>query len=244
MECGQLARSAPMMDPEDWQVVKSTPLFGAMPMDVTVSLVGSAGPRSYEKGTLLFQQGDPASAFYVILDGWVKLARITPEGSEAVVGVFSRGETFAEAAMFLGGKYPVNAEVVAPSRLLKIDGEALRRKIRENPDLALSMLASASHQLKSLVEQIEQIKLLSAPQRIADFLIQQCRTRQGSCVVELPYEKALIASRLGMKPESFSRAIGRLRNLGVSVDHEYVSIADVSALIAFVERSAESYDES
>ncbi len=244
MECGQLTRSAPTMEPEDWQVVKSTPLFGAMPMDVTVSLAGSAGPRSYEKGTLLFQQGDPASAFYVILDGWVKLARITPEGSEAVVGVFSRGETFAEAAMFLGGKYPVNAEVVAPSRLLKIDGEALRRKIRENPDLALSMLASASHQLKSLVEQIEQIKLLSAPQRIADFLIQQCRTRQGSCVVELPYEKALIASRLGMKPESFSRAIAKLRSLGVSVDHEFVSIVDVGVLIGFVEKSAESYDES
>src|SRR5690606_16602984 len=149
-----MGRSASPMEPEDWQVVRSSPLFGAMPMDVTVELVGSSSPRHYEKGTLLFQQGDPAVAFYVILGGWVKIARITPEGGEAVVGVFRRGETFAEAAMFLGGRYPANAEVVAPSRLLKIDGEALRRKIRENPDLALCMLASASHQLKSLVEHI------------------------------------------------------------------------------------------
>lgn len=244
MERGQGIRGASLMEPEDWQVVRSTPLFGAMPMDVTVGLVGSSGPRRYEKGALLFQQGDPASAFYVILDGWVKIARITSEGGEAVVGIFRRGETFAEAAMFLGGRYPANAEVVAPSRLLKIDGEVLRRRIRENPDLALCMLASASHHLKFLVEQIEQIKLLSAPQRIADFLIQQCRTRCGSCVVELPYEKALIASRLGMKPESFSRAIGKLRSLGVSVNHELVSIADMGKLIAFVEKSAESYDES
>ncbi len=243
-ESGPAVRGASSMESEDWQVVKSTPLFGAMPMDVTVSLVGSSGPRRYEKGALLFQQGDPARAFFVILDGWVKIARITPEGGEAVVGVFRRGETFAEAAMFLGGRYPANAEVVAPSRLLKIDGEVLRRKIRENPDLAMCMLASASHHLKFLVEQIEQIKLLSAPQRIADFLVQQCRTRQGACVVELPYEKALIASRLGMKPESFSRAIGKLRGLGVSVDHELVSIADVGTLITYVEKSAESYDES
>lgn len=243
-ESGPAVRGASSMETEDWQVVKSTPLFGAMPMDVTVSLVGSSGPRRYEKGALLFQQGDPARAFFVILDGWVKIARITPEGGEAVVGVFRRGETFAEAAMFLGGRYPANAEVVAPSRLLKIDGEVLRRKIRENPDLAMCMLASASHHLKFLVEQIEQIKLLSAPQRIADFLIQQCRTRRGSCVVVLPYEKALIASRLGMKPESFSRAIGKLRRLGVTVDHEFVSIADIGTLIAFVEKSAESYDES
>ncbi len=244
MERGPLIRDAPLMEAEDWQIVRSTPLFGTIPKDVTASLVGTSGPRFFEKGTLLFQQGDPANAFYVILEGWVKIARLTPEGGEAVVGIFRRGETFAEAAMFLGGRYPVNAEVVAPSRLLKIDGENLRKNIRANPDLAMCMLASASHHLKFLVDHIEQIKLLSAPQRIADFLIQQCRTRRGSCVVVLPYEKALIANRLGMKPESFSRAIGRLRNLGVSVDHEYVSIADVSALIAFVERSAESYDES
>lgn len=243
-EMDQAVCTASSMEPEDWLVVKSTPLFGAMPMDVTVSLVGSSGPRRYDKGALLFQQGDPASAFFVVLDGWVKIARITPDGSEAVVGVFRRGETFAEAAMFLGGRYPANAEVVAPSRLLKIDGEVLRRKIRDNPNLALCMLASASHHLKFLVDQIEQIKLLSAPQRIADFLVEQCRTRQGPCVVELPYEKALIASRLGMKPESFSRAIGKLRSLGVTVDHEFVTIADVAMLLSFVEKSAESYDES
>ena len=242
-ERSEAPSSVSSMEPEDWLVVKSTPLFGAMPMDVTVSLVGSSGPRRYDKGALLFQQGDPASAFFVVLDGWVKIARITPEGSEAVVGVFRRGETFAEASMFLGGRYPANAEVVAPSRLLKIDGEVLRRKIRDNPNLALCMLASASHHLKILVEQIEQIKLLSAPQRIADFLVQQCRTRDGACVVELPYEKALIASRLGMKPESFSRAIGKLRGLGVSVDHEFVSITDVGTLIAFVEKSADCYGD-
>lgn len=242
LERTQAACGVSSMEPQDWQVVKSTPLFGAIPMDVTVSLVGSSGPRRYDKGALLFQQGDPASAFFVVLEGWVKIARITPEGSEAVVGVFRRGETFAEASMFLGGRYPANAEVVAPSRLLKIDGEVLRRKIRENPDLALCMLASASHHLKFLVEQIEQIKLLSAPQRIADFLVQQCRVRHGACVVELPYEKALIASRLGMKPESFSRAIAKLRGLGVTVDHGLVAIADVGALIAFIEKSGESYD--
>ena len=63
-------------------------------------------------------------------------------------------------------------------------------------------------------------------------------------MVVLPCEKALIANRLGMKPESFSRAIGRLRNLGVSVDHEYVSIAEVGTLVAFVEKSEESPVES
>jgi CRP/FNR family transcriptional regulator, dissimilatory nitrate respiration regulator len=223
------------MDQTDWQIVRSTPLFGAMPLEVAQSLVGNQAVRVYDKGTLLFQQGETATSFFVVLDGWVKLFRTTPDGSEAVVGVFRRGESFAEAAIFLGGRYPVSAEVAATARLVRIDGELLRRRIRDQPDLAFSMLASASYHLKFLVEQIEQIKSLSAPQRIADFLITLCPVREGSCAIELPYEKALIASRLGMKPESLSRALAKLRPLGVSVEREHVSIVDVDLLVRFVE---------
>lgn len=222
------------MDQSDWQIVRSAPLFGAMPQEVAQSLVGNQAARVYDKGTLLFQQGEPASSFFVVLDGWVKLFRATPDGSEAVVGVFCRGETFAEAAMFMGGRYPVSAEVATTARLVRIDGERLRRRIHEQPDLALSMLASASYHLKFLVEHIEQIKLLSAPQRIADFLVKLCPVGEGSCAIELPYEKALIAGRLGMKPESFSRALAKLRPLGVSVEREHVSIVDVDLLVQFI----------
>ena len=225
------------MDQHDWQIVRATPLFGAISQETAQSLIGNQVVRNHEKGTLLFQQGEPAGSFFVVLDGWVKLFRLTPDGSEAVVGVFRRGETFAEAAIFLGGRYPVSAEVVTSARLLSIDGEMLRRRIREQPDLALSMLASASYHLKFLVEQIEQIKLLSAPQRIADFLIGLCPLREGSCTVDLPYEKALIASRLGMKPESLSRALAKLRPLGVQVEREHVSIVDVALLVQFVQAS-------
>jgi CRP-like cAMP-binding protein len=225
------------MDPHDWKIVRSTPLFGAMPQEVAQSIIGNQAVRNYDKGVTLFQQSEPASAFYVVLDGWVKLYRMTPDGTEAVVGVFRRGETFAEAAMFLGGRYPVNAEVVVPSRLLRVDGAMLIKRIREQPDLALSMLASASYHLKALVEHIEQIKILSAPQRIADFLVRLCPVREGGCTIDLPYEKALIASRLGMKPESFSRGLAKLRPLGVSVEREQVSIVDVALLSRFVESS-------
>ncbi len=222
------------MDQRDWEIVRATPLFGAMRHDAAQSLAGDRDARTYEKGTLLFQQGEPARAFFAVLDGWVKLFRLTADGGEAVVGVFRRGETFAEAAIFLGGRYPVSAETVTKARLVSIDGEKLRQRIREQPDLALSMLASASHHLKALVEHIEQIKLMSAPRRIADFLVRLCPAREGPGAVELPYEKALIANRLGMKPESLSRALAQLRPLGVGVDREQVTIADVGRLARFV----------
>lgn len=225
------------MDPSDWQIVRATPLLGSIPQDVALSLVGSQPVSVHRKGELLFQQGEAADAFFVVLGGWVKLYRVTPDGNEAVVGVYRRGETFAEAAMFLGGRYPVSAEVVTDTRLLRVDGQRLRQRIMEQPELALSMLASASYHLKALVEQIEHIKLLSAPQRLAEFLVRLSSVREGSVTIELPYEKALLANRLGMKPESLSRALAKLRPLGVSVDREHVSIVDVSLLAKFVEAS-------
>ncbi|MBN8911850.1 MAG: Crp/Fnr family transcriptional regulator [Rhizobiales bacterium] len=223
------------MDPSDWRIVRSTPLLGAVSQEIAQSLVGNQPVSVYRKGETLFRQGEAADAFFVVLGGWIKLYRVTPDGNEAVVGVYRRGETFAEAAMFLGGRYPVSAEVVTDSRLLRVDGRVLRRRIMEQPELALSMLASASYHLKALVEQIEHIKLLSAPQRLADFLVRLASAREGGATIEMPYEKALIANRLGMKPESLSRALAKLRPLGVSVDREQVSIVDVAVLVQFVE---------
>lgn len=230
------------MDKNDWHIVRATPLFGAMPIDAALSLIGNQGPRVYDKGTLLFQQGEPADSFYLVLDGWVKIFRITHDGDEAVVGVFRRGETFAEAAIFMGGRYPVSAEVVSTSRLLRIDGELFLRRIRETPEVAFSMLASTSYHLKFLVEQIEQIKLMTAPKRLADFLLKMCTRQDGTCRIVLPYEKALIANRLGMKPESLSRAFAKLRVQGVSVDRDEVTISDARLLKGYVESGSEDHD--
>ncbi len=227
------------MEPADWDIVKSTPLFGAMPLQTAQVLVGNTIPRPYEKGATLFLQGEPATAFFILLDGWVKIYRTTPDGLEVVLHVFKRGETFAEAAIFLGGRYPASAETVAPSRLLRVDGTAFRSRIEERPALAMSMLASASYQLKFLVEQIEQIKVRSAPQRIADFLVRLTPVRKGPAIIELPFEKGLLANRLGMKPESFSRALANLRAHGVAVERGTVSIADIGRLLSFVEYAPE-----
>lgn len=213
-----------------------------MPDDAVQRLVGNKGAKSFDKGKLLFQQGEEASAFYVILAGWVKICRMSPDGDETVVGIFTRGETFAEAAMFLGGRYPVNAEVIAPCRLVRVEASSFRKMIHEDPDLAMAMLASCSKHLKFLVEQIEQIKRLSAPRRIADFLTGLCTAAHGPCVVTLPYEKLLIANRLGMKPESFSRALLQLRDIGVEVERDHVSIADVSRLSHYVQHGASNGD--
>src|SRR5271157_2565410 len=218
----------------DWDVVMRAPLFKAMGPAISRAMIDRP-PRAYARGEPVFHEGDPADGFFCIIEGWAKLTRLREDGDEVVVAIFSAGETFAEVAMFLGGRYPATCEAASPARILKINAANLRRAVLAEPQLAFDMLAAASMRLRQLVDEIEQLKAKSAPQRIADFFLKQTGSNSGSVRIALPYEKALIASRLGMKPESFSRALGRLTPLGVTVERESVIIGDVAKLAAFAE---------
>ena len=224
-----------LLSARDWDVVMRAPLFRAMGPAIARAMIGDRQPRTYGRGEQLFAQGDAADGFYCVIDGWVKLYRLSEDGEEVVVHVFSAGETFAEVAMFSNGRYPASCEAVSPARLLRIDSAALRRAVLDEPQLAFDMLAAVSLRLRALVDQIEQLKGRSAPQRIADFFVRQSGAANGPARLELPYEKALIASRLGMKPESFSRALVRLAQFGVTVERDSVTIADVAKLAAYAE---------
>ncbi|MFO1090615.1 MAG: Crp/Fnr family transcriptional regulator [Hyphomicrobiales bacterium] len=218
----------------DLAVIRQAPLFSRLPQSTLNQLLAGASIRTVTRGELLFVQGDPVAFFYVVLEGWVKIYRLTSAGGEAVVAVFTRGQSFAEAAAFVGGRYPASGEAVTDGRLLRIQSGHLLKLIRENPDIGLSMLASTSMHLQMLVQQIEQLKAHTGAQRVAEFLSSLC-TGDASSRINLPYDKVLIAGRLGMQPESLSRAFTRLKPLGVHIVHNTAVIDDVGKLRQFVE---------
>ena len=219
---------------EDLEKLRRIPLFSRLGEDEIMTLLKGSVPKNFPRGKMLFQQGDRAECFYIILDGLVKITRQSPDGDEVVIGVFGSGGMVAEIAMFIGGRYPATAEVVADSRLLPIYASHFKTALIDNPDLALGMLAATSRRVHDLVEEVEHIKGQTGAQRVADFIVGLCPTAtDGPACVDLPYEKGLIAARLGMKPESFSRALKRLRQLGVHIQRDHVHVDDVEALNHF-----------
>lgn len=221
------------MDRQDLEILRRVPLFAGLDESRLGDLLRDASIRDHPKGQLLFQQGDTADRFYVVLGGWVKIFRLTPDGDEAVMALFARGESFAEAAMFMGGQFPASAEVVEQARLLRVESRPFKNRLHAEPEIAVAMLASVSLRMHYLVGQIEQLQVRSGTQRVADFLLKLCSAEDGPTEIALPYDKSLIASRLGMKPESFSRALARLRDLGVRTERSRVSIADAAALAEY-----------
>jgi CRP-like cAMP-binding protein len=223
------------LTPADWQIVRSNPLFAEIDEADLHDLIAERALRQVPRHQWIFEQGDKAEAFFLILEGRIKLSRINRDGNEAIVHIFRDGDTFAEAAMFIGGVFPVSAQALTPSRLLVIDAGLLRRKIATTPQVAFLMLASMSRHLRLLVNQIENMKLLSGDARVARFLLDLCPERSGPASIVLPYEKALIANHLGMQPETFSRALARLKDAGVSVAGQSVTIPAVERLVQALE---------
>ncbi len=227
------------LDAADLDMVHASPLFAHLGEDVARMVIGDREPRGFERGRSIFLQGDPADAFFLVLDGWVKLFRAMPNGDEAVVAVMAPGECFAEAVMFMGGRYPVSAEAVSDCRLLRIEARAIRAAMLADPRVATALLASIAHHTETLSDQVEHMKVLGAPQRVADFLVKAARGERGAASLTLPYDKALIARRLGMTPESFSRALAILRDHGVRVERDAVEIASMARLRAFVRETVD-----
>jgi CRP-like cAMP-binding protein len=217
----------------DIDLVRRINVFrGLAPLTIE-RLVAPATNIALDDGDILFRQDDPALAFYILLDGWVKLSRITFAGDEAVIHVFAKGESFAEAVAFTGKPYPATAQAVSDARVVSIPAAHVIKCIRDTPDIALGMIAATQVHLHHLVEQVEQLKAQTGVQRLADFLVSLCPSGSGSSTLALPYDKGLIAGRLGLEPETLSRAFAKLKPVGVEVKASHVTIADVERLKRF-----------
>ncbi len=223
------------MKPEYVEIAKQSILLANIPDDITNSILSRSSIRKFERGESIFVQGDDADSIYIVISGWVKLYRITPMGSEAVVGVFTKGRSFGEAAAFRGDIYPVSAEASTESMVIHIPTSVYLNLMRKEPELALSILSATFAHLHALVTQVEQLKANTGAQRVAQFLHSLCDESCDHCTVTLPYDKVLIAGRLGIKPESLSRAFSQLRDMGVTVRKNHAEIASVSKLGAFAE---------
>ena len=221
---------APKLTAGDLQVVTRIAVFRGLRSETVAHIIAPATAAMLRPREWVIRQDDTATAFFIVIDGWVKLYRSSTSGEETVINVVKKGDSFGEAVALTGTRYLATAEAVSDARVVRIPADHLVHCIRENPDLALAMIASTTQRIDGMMQQIEQLKAQSGVQRVAEFLASLSAVEQGSCAIVLPYDKVLIASRLGLTPEYLSRAFARLRNVGVSVNASRVVVQDVARL--------------
>jgi CRP-like cAMP-binding protein len=182
------------------------------------------------RGTVIFRRGDACHGFHTVLFGQVKLSFSSKQGDEKIVEIIGPGQSFGEALMFMERPYIVNAQALADCALLHIDSQAVFDELDRNPRFARRMLAGLSRRLHGLIGDVEAYSLRSGSQRVIGYLLKEDHCDNGTRVT-LPVSKKMLASRLNLTPEHFSRVLHDLVSAGmVSVDRRDVTILDIEAL--------------
>jgi len=192
----------------------------------------------------LFLQGDPASAFYLLAEGRLKVFKLLRDGRTATIRHVEAGQTFAEAALFQEA-YPSSTETMTDCRLYRFDSQEVLRLLLAEPQVAVNLLAAMAHLLGLLNRRVEEL-LLPVPARLARYLLGladaqlEPAARPAAAgepasprVVKLPTSKRELASRLGTVPETLSRTFDRLKRAQVirmSGDHELIEILSFEKL--------------
>ena len=195
--------------------LRRCPLFSGLKEEDLKRIRAIALPKHVAKKGILFSEGEEAKGFYVILTGKVKLFKISPEGKEQILHVASAPDAFAEAALFLEGKYPAFAETLSDSQLLFFPKREFIQLIERNPQLSINMIVSLSSFLKKLATLIEELSLKEVSSRIAKYLMdlstRGAKEGKGLKEVELDLSKTQLALKLGTISETFSRTLSKMK---------------------------------
>jgi len=214
------------------------PLFNEMSPAELQRMADGSQLRRFARGEMVFRVGQPCAEFHVTVMGQIKLYAISIAGQEKVIELVGPGNSFAEALMFTGRPYIINAQALTDSLLLTVSKAAVLAEIDHDPRFALRMLAGISRRLHGLVHDVEAYALHSGLQRVIGYLLRDVEGANGTngspLTVSLPVSKATIASRLSLTPEYFSRVLHELESAGlIEIDKRDIRILDSKRLAGY-----------
>ncbi|MBL8484229.1 MAG: Crp/Fnr family transcriptional regulator [Rhodocyclaceae bacterium] len=212
-------------------------LFAEIDPSHLAAIVEHTTEHKLDKGEMLFHKGDPARGFYVVVYGQIKLAFPSMHGNEKVVAIVGSQDSFGEAGMFMERTFPVFAEALTDTLVLHISKGPMLELIEREPMFARRMLAGLSMRLRQLIQDVEAYSLQSSSQRLIGYLLQLVTDPEqtsGRAEIDLPTTKHVIASRLNLTPETFSRILADLshRRL-IEVQGKHIVLNDLQKLAQY-----------
>lgn len=213
------------------RTLSSIPLFAGLQTSELEALSMILTDQQFKKGQHIFSEGDKGVGFYVVITGKVKIYKLSPEGKEQILHVFSSGEPFAEVAVFAGANFPANALAIEESRVFFFPRTSFISLIQGYPALAMNMMAELSLRLKKFAHMIEDLSLKEVPGRLASHFLLLADEQENVDEITLNLTKSHLASLLGTIPETLSRILAKMskQNL-IESQGSTISILDYDAL--------------
>jgi CRP-like cAMP-binding protein len=211
-------------------------LFAGLPAQDLDEIIENASLVTVRAGEMLFNRGEPARHFFLVVEGRIELSLVSPLGEKKIIDVISAGNTFAEAIMFNSQSlFPVCAFGMENSVLVRIDNKKYLAVLADNAGACLTLLGDLCRRLHWQLQEIENLSITNATHRLVRFLVDRLElTTPDKGVIELDLSRQVIAARLSVKPETLSRLLRRLVDEGVlQVDGRKLNVVSVESLKQF-----------
>jgi len=214
-------------------LIGSVPLFEGLDPSLRGRIEAVAEVASVDADQVLVHQGNVPQHLYVLLQGQVALSSTAADGTTALVEVLHPVDHFVLASVLTRLPYVMSARTVTACRLLAIDAGALLDLVEHEPALANLLLRSVSRDFRTMVQQVRDLKLRTAAQRLGCYLLARVKDPEATrAEFRLPFDKGLLAARLGCRQENLSRAFATLRAHGVETHGSRVILHDITRLRA------------
>ncbi len=221
------------------QVLRMSHLFSELEDRSLNEIASASALMKCEPGDTLFFEGDPAHALFIVGSGRVKVFKMSPDGKEQILMIADPGDSFGEAAMFSGRRFPASATALEKTEVLMVNREKFLGILKRDPNLAFNMIARLSELLHKLTRLVEGLSLTDVTTRLARYLLDLTPDSvEGGFTVTLSEKKSVLASKLGTIPETLSRSLARLsRERIINVDGGRIDILDMDRLKSLIDRN-------
>jgi CRP-like cAMP-binding protein len=214
-------------------VLAGIPYFRGLPVTDLRRIAAHAVIRTVRRGERVFEEGAPAEGLFVVIEGRVRLVRVSRGGREQVLHAEGPGATLGEVPLLDGGGYVATAIATQPSRLLYLPRAAVLDACRRHPEVALGIIRVLARRVRSFAGLVEQLSLKDLTARTAGLLLAESA---GRTTFELSTTHDELAARLGTVRELVSRSFARLRQAGlIRVVGRRVTIVDERSLAELAE---------
>ena len=218
------------------QALQSIPLFRDLTDPVLRRLASISAILNSPADEELYAQGGIADQLYIVLDGQLAGFTTAANGTTAVVEVIRSGETLGLATLLARLPRLMGVRTVTDSRLLCIDADGLLELVEQEPSVVIALLRAEANEFRSLVRQVCDLKLRTTAQRLGCYLLSLANEgKNNTTAMRLPFDKRLLAARLGCRQENLSRAFAALRDFGVETHGARVILHDIASLTAYSE---------
>ena len=206
-------------------------VFNGLEDRVINELAAISRAMTVDAGYQIMAQGQPNHAFCLLISGQISSFRTAPDNTVTVVDVIQPSGYTGLQSVLTQLPALVGVETVVPSRLILIDGAGIRALLPREPSLATALLRAEAMELRAMVLQVCDLKLRTTAQRLGHYLLELAPDKTSpSATLRLPFDKRLLAARLGCRQENLSRAFATLRGIGVETHGARVELRDIPKL--------------